>query len=103
MEQSVFVQSRSMNENYCTDPFAVQKVRSHSEAIIFNNLVSNGMNTTNEHLSCGIISKKITQLKCTEKCKAQIKCTLSVVQTTLHIPHCNPHWNPHWNPQLKKY
>ena len=43
MEQSVFVQSRSMNENYCTDPFAVQKVRSHSEAIIFNNLVSYGM------------------------------------------------------------
>jgi len=38
MEQSVFVQSRSMNENYCTDPFAVQKVRCHSEAIIFNNL-----------------------------------------------------------------
>ena len=51
MEQSVFVQSRSMNENYCTDPFAVQKVRSHSEAIIFNNLVSNGMNTLSEHLS----------------------------------------------------
>ena len=40
MEQSLFVQSRSMNENYCTDPFAVQKVRSHSEAIIFNNLVN---------------------------------------------------------------
>jgi len=38
MEQSLFVQSRSMNENYCTDPFAVQKIRSHSEAIIFNNL-----------------------------------------------------------------
>ena len=41
MEQSLFVQSRSMNENYCTDPFAVQKIRSHSEAIIFNNLVNN--------------------------------------------------------------
>ena len=48
MEQSVFVQSRSMNENYCTDPFAVQKVRSHSEAIIFNNLVSYAMNTLTE-------------------------------------------------------
>ena len=58
MEQSLFVQSRSMNENYCTDPFAVQKVRSHSEAIIFNNLVSNRMNTPNEDLSCGIFPKK---------------------------------------------
>ena len=74
MEQSLFVQSRSMNENYCTDPFAVQKVRSHSEAIIFNNLVSNGMNTPNEHLSCGIIRKK-----------EQLKCTLSVVQTALYL------------------
>ena len=39
-ESAVFVQSRSMNENYQADPFAIIKLCQHNEAIIFNNLVS---------------------------------------------------------------
>ena len=39
-ESAVFVQSRSMNENYQADPFTIIKLCQHNEAIIFNNLVS---------------------------------------------------------------